>query len=77
VHTTAEQVSGGTHLGRIDIGHGDHASSDDTEVHILGVEINSTEKFVLLGVKSHTRPPLGNIFWVLNLTPNGYDSRGP
>jgi len=35
---------------------------ENTEVHTLGVEINSTEKFVLLGVKSHTRPPFEKFF---------------
>jgi len=52
-------------------------SVEDTEVYALRMKINTTEKFVLLGVKFHTRPPFGNIFWVPNLTLNGYDSRGP
>jgi len=50
---------------------------EDTEVHTLGVEINSTEKFVLLGVKSHIRPPFGNIFLGPESYPKRYDSRGP
>lgn len=29
------------------------------EIHSLGVKIDAAVKFVLLGVKSHLRPPLG------------------
>jgi len=41
---------------------------ENTEVHTLGVEINSTEKFVLLGVKSHTRPPFEKFFRLIHDT---------
>jgi hypothetical protein len=35
---------------------------EDAEVHRPGVKIDTTVKFVLLGVKSHLRPPIGKRF---------------
>ena len=40
---------------------------EDAKVHRPCVQINAAIKFVLIGVKSHTRPPLEK-FWVLNHT---------
>ena len=42
-----------------------HFLIKDTEVHLLCMQIGSTVKFVLLGVKSHLRPTSGN-YWGLN-----------
>jgi hypothetical protein len=35
------------------------------------MKIDAAVKFVLIGVKSHLRPPFRNIFWILNLTLKG------
>ena len=50
---------------------------EDAEIHRSCVQIDTTVKFVLLGVKSHLRPPLGKVFGYLNHTCFGYGSRGP
>jgi hypothetical protein len=49
----------------------------DAKIHGLGVQIDSAGKFVLLGVKSHLRPPMGKGFGSLNHTCFGYASGGP
>jgi len=49
---------------------------ENAQVHCPGVQIDTAGKFVLLGVKSHLRPPLGKV-WVLNHTCFGYGSGGP
>ena len=50
---------------------------EDAEVHGLGMKIDTAEKFVLLGVKSHLRPPWEKGFGSLNHTCFGYGSGGP
>jgi len=50
---------------------------EDTKIHGLGMQIDATVKFVLLGVKSHLRPPLEKDFGFLNHTCFGYGSGGP
>jgi hypothetical protein len=49
----------------------------NTKVHSLGMKIDAAVKFVLLGVKSHLRPPLREFFGCLNHTCFGYGSGGP
>jgi hypothetical protein len=52
-------------------------SVKDTEVHAFSMKIDSTEKFVLLGVKSHTRPPLEKFLGPESYPVFRYGSRGP
>src|SRR5512135_432653 len=49
---------------------------EDAKIHRPGVKIDAAVKFVLLGVKSHLRPPYGKIGF-LNHTCFGYGSGGP
>ena len=49
---------------------------EDTKVHRLCMKVDTTVKFVLLGVKSHLRPPLRESFGYLNHTCFGYGSGG-
>jgi hypothetical protein len=49
---------------------------EDAEIHRPGMQIDAAVKFVLLGVKSHLRPPFSEIGF-LNHTCFGYGSGGP
>ena len=50
---------------------------ENAQVHCPGVQVDTAGKFVLLGVKSHLRPPLDKDFGFQNHTCFGYDSGGP
>ena len=50
---------------------------EDAEMHRPCVQIDTAVKFVLTGVKSYLRPPMGKDLGSLNHTCFGYGSGGP
>ena len=50
---------------------------EDAEIHCSCMQIDTAVKLVLMGVKSHVRPPWDKVLGSLNHTCFGYGSRGP